>query len=186
MDLQAIAQQVQAAMQDLLQAAQLREHAIFIVGCSTSEVGGHCIGTCSNEEIAKTILRTILDQARGLYVAVQCCEHINRALVVERACMEQYHLNQVWVRPWLHAGGAMGMQALEQFSDPVVVEDVRGLAQAGIDIGGTLIGMHLRPVAVPIHTRHRSVGQATLIMARTRPKYIGGPRAHYDDVGNAH
>lgn len=187
MELRTITQQVRDALSDLLPAADLRPGALFVVGCSTSEVGGHCIGTQSSEEIAAAIMDAVLPEikARGLFLAVQCCEHLNRALVVERAAMEKYDLTHVWVRPWLHAGGAFALQALARFDDPVMVEDLKARASAGIDIGGTFIGMHMRPVVVPIHSAHRRVGEAVLTMARTRPKYIGGPRAHYDE-GNGH
>lgn len=96
--------------------------------------------------------------------------------------MERYDLTQVWVRPQLHAGGAFAMQAIERFNDPVIVEDLRGRACAGIDIGGTFIGMHMHPVVVPIHTNKRKLGEANVTMARTRPKYVGGPRAVYDEM----
>ncbi|MDD3919791.1 MAG: TIGR01440 family protein [Eubacteriales bacterium] len=188
MDTNRIKQQVQDALSDLFAAAELRPGDIFVMGCSTSEIGGHLIGTDSSEEIAKAVMDALLPeiQSRGLYLAVQCCEHLNRSLVVERACMEKYDLTQVWVTPWLHAGGAFSMQAIARFSDPVMVEDVKGKGSAGADIGGTFIGMHLHPVVVPIHTAHRTVGEATLMMARTRPKYVGGPRAHYDMVNPNH
>ncbi len=184
-----IAQQLRACLADLFAAADtLKPGDIFVVGCSTSEVGGHLIGTNSSEEIAKTIMDVILPetQARGLYLAAQCCEHLNRALAVERACLEQYGLTEVWVTPWLHAGGAWSTEAIHRFAQPVMVEDLKGKASAGIDIGGTFIGMHLHPVVVPIHTQHRQVGQAHVTMARTRPKYIGGPRAHYETDLRAH
>jgi len=188
MDLQIITEQVRLALDDLLASAQLRQGQLVVVGCSTSEVGGHLIGTNSSEDIAKAIMGVILPamKERGLYLAIQCCEHLNRSLVVERTCMERYDLTQVWVRPWLHAGGAMAMQALAQFDDPVMVEDLKSRASAGIDIGGTFIGMHLHPVVVPIHTENREVGKAHITMARTRPKYVGGPRAQYDPVEPAH
>ena len=178
-------EQVQQAARELFSAADnVKEGDIVVLGCSTSEVNGKKIGTGSSEETAREIMRALLPfiKERGLYLAVQCCEHLNRALVVERACLEKYDLQQVWVRPQLHAGGAMAMRAFDEFDDPVVAEDVRSLARAGIDIGGTLIGMHLRRVAVPLHATVRAVGQANLVMARTRPKYVGGPRAMYDEI----
>jgi uncharacterized protein (TIGR01440 family) len=119
---------------------------------------------------------------RGLFLAVQCCEHLNRALVIEREAMEKFHLHEVWVKPWLHAGGAFAVRAVEVMKDPVIVEDLKSMASAGIDIGGTFIGMHLRPVLVPVHSEHRQVGSAVLTMARTRPKYVGGPRAQYEPL----
>ncbi len=154
------------------------------MGCSTSEIAGQRIGTASSEAIAHQVMDAILPiiKKRGLFLAVQCCEHLNRALVVERACLERYDLQQVWVRPQLHAGGAMAMRAIELFDDPVMAEDLKSLARAGLDIGDTLIGMHLRRVAVPIRASVRKIGEASLVMARTRPKYVGGPRAAYDEI----
>ena len=183
MELTNITNQVRDALSDLFAAAELSEGELFVIGCSTSEVGGHMIGSQSSAEIASAIMDVVLPEikARRLYLAVQCCEHLNRALVVEREAMVKYDLTHVWVRPWLHAGGAFAVEALNRFSDPVMVEDIKGRASAGMDIGGTLIGMHLHPVVVPVHTQHRRVGEAVLIMARTRPKYIGGPRAQYDE-----
>lgn len=180
--------QVVLALGDLLPAAGLQPGELFVVGCSTSEIGGSLIGTSSNEEIARAVMDALLPaiQAQGAFLAVQCCEHLNRALVVEREAKCCHDLTEVWVRPWLHAGGAMAMQAMECFKDPVMVEDLRSRAAAGMDIGGTFIGMHLRPVVVPIHTAHRHIGEATLLMARTRPKYVGGPRAQYKELGAAH
>ncbi|NCB31553.1 MAG: DUF436 domain-containing protein [Clostridia bacterium] len=136
------------------------------------------------EAAAKAVMDAILPEAkaRGLFLCAQCCEHLNRCLVVERACMERYDLQQVWVRPHLHAGGAFSMEAMKRLDDYVMVEDLRGKAAAGMDIGGTLIGMHMHPVVVPIHAQTRKIGQANLVMARTRPKYVGGPRALYDDI----
>ena len=183
MELENIVNQVRDALQDLFAVAELLEGDLFVVGCSTSEVGGHMIGSQSSAEIASAIMDAVLPEikARGLYLAVQCCEHLNRALVVEREAMAKYDLTHVWVRPWLRAGGAFAVEALSRFSDPVMVEDIKGRASAGMDIGGTFIGMHLKPVVVPVHTQHRRVGEAVLAMARTRPKYIGGPRAQYDE-----
>ncbi len=177
--------QAREAINELLSAAvMLKKGDIVVVGCSTSEVGGRLIGTNSSLDVAREIMEAFYGPItdRGLYLAVQCCEHLNRVLVVERACMERYDLTQVWVRPQLHAGGAFAMQAIERFSDPVIVEDLRGKASAGIDIGGTFIGMHMHPVVVPIHTNKRKLGEANVTMARTRPKYVGGPRAAYDEM----
>ena len=132
-------------------------------------------------EVALRITPDLLPVLReaGVYVAVQGCEHINRSLCVERDCMERYHLAEVWVEPWLHAGGAFCTEAAERFADHVMVEDLRGQATLGIDIGGTLIGMHMRPVVVPVHAALRQIGSAVLILAKSRPRYVGGPRAHY-------
>ena len=177
--------QALAAIEELLQAADtLKEGDLLVIGCSTSEVMGKRIGTSSSEDAAKAIMDAVLPRILGrkLSLAVQCCEHLNRCLVVERAYMEKHNLQQVWVRPQLHAGGAFAMQAVARFQDHVMVEDLQGKASAGMDIGGTLIGMHLHPVVVPVHSVTRHIGEANLVMARTRPKYIGGPRAQYDDI----
>ena len=177
--------QANAAIDELLEAADtLKTGDILVIGCSTSEVMGKLIGTGSSVEAAKAIMDAVLPKIKehGLYLAVQCCEHLNRCLVVERECMEKYHLQQVWVKPQLHAGGAFSMEAVARFDDHVMVEDLRGRASAGMDIGGTFIGMHLHPVVVPVHAKTRKIGEANLTMARTRPKYIGGPRAQYDEM----
>ncbi|MCE5236759.1 MAG: TIGR01440 family protein [Clostridiaceae bacterium] len=177
--------QMKQAVEELFAAADnLREGDIVVVGCSTSEIGGRRIGTASSEAIAHEVMEALYPAVknRGLFLAVQCCEHLNRSLVVERACLERYDLQQVWVRPQLHAGGAMAMRAVELFDAPVMAEDLRSFARAGLDIGGTLIGMHLRRVAVPIHASVLKIGEANLVMARTRPKYVGGPRAAYDEI----
>lgn len=177
--------EAKAVMEELLAAADtLRPGDILVIGCSTSEVMGKCIGTASSETAAKAIMDAVypMIHEKGLYLAVQCCEHLNRSLVVERECLDRYHLQEVWVRPHLHAGGAFAMQAIARFQEPVMAEDLRSRASAGIDIGGTLIGMHLHPVVVPVHAKQRSIGCAHVNIARTRPKYVGGPRAQYDEV----
>lgn len=183
--MQEIYEQARAAVAELMAAADnLKAGDMLVVGCSTSEICGRRIGTGSSEEAAKAVMDAVLPaaKARGLFLCVQCCEHLNRCLVAERACMEKYDLQQVWVRPQLHAGGAFAMEALKRLDDSVMVEDLKAKASAGMDIGGTLIGMHLKPVVVPVHADTRRIGEANLIMARTRPKYIGGPRALYDDI----
>ncbi|MEG1547541.1 MAG: TIGR01440 family protein [Clostridia bacterium] len=179
-----INEQACAAIQELLSTATLEPGDILVVGCSTSEIMGKCIGTGSNEDAAKAVMDAILPEIkeRGLHLAVQCCEHLNRCLVVDRGCMKHYGLQQVWVKPQLHAGGAFAMQAVARIDEYVMVEDLKGMASAGIDIGGTFIGMHLHPVVVPIHAATRRIGEANVTMARTRPKYVGGPRAQYDEV----
>ncbi len=154
---------------------------IVVIGCSTSRVMGYQMGKHSTEDIAKALMDTVLPRIRekGLFLACQCCEHLNRALVVERACMEKYDLTQVSVKPALHAGGAWSVQAMQQFTDPVVVEDIRSRARAGIDIGGVFIGMHMKAVCVPIHNENTRIGCANITMCRQRPKLIGGERAQY-------
>ncbi|MBO4849053.1 MAG: TIGR01440 family protein [Clostridia bacterium] len=159
----------------------LKPGDIVVVGCSTSRVLGEHMGTHSSEDIAHAIMEEVLPivKARGLYLACQCCEHLNRAIVVERECMERFGFEEVCVKPALHAGGAWSVRAMEVFGDPVVVEDIKGMARAGMDIGGVFIGMHLRRVAVPVHAQNDRIGMANVTMARVRPKLIGGARAQY-------
>ena len=159
--------------------ANLRRGQILVLGCSTSEVIGQRIGQGSSLEVAEVLLPPLLERVhqQGIFLAVQGCEHINRALVVEEACVDPYGLEVVTVLPALHAGGAMTVQAWRKFSSPLMVERIQG--HAGIDIGDTFIGMHLRPVAIPIRLHVKELGEAHLTLAHTRPRLIGGPRAMY-------
>jgi len=172
--------QAAAAAAELLGAAHLRQGDIFVVGCSTSEIMGGQIGKSSSLEAARAVFSGIYpilcDQ--GFFLAAQCCEHLNRALVLEQAAAERFCYEQVCVVPRPGAGGSFASTAYERFRTPVVVEAVR--ARAGMDIGGTLIGMHLAHVAVPVRLSVSAIGGAGLICARTRPKYIGGSRAVYE------
>lgn len=170
-----------AVLDELLEAAALRAGDILAVGCSTSEVVGGTIGKNSSEEAAGAIYEAIAPvlAQKGIWLAAQCCEHLNRALVVERECAERYGLCEVCVRPRPHAGGSWAARAYDSMKDPVVAERIA--AHAGIDIGLTLIGMHLRPVAVPVRTATRTIGLAPVVTARTRPKLIGGARAEYPE-----
>lgn len=188
MDFSELTRQAAEAVDILLASAQYQKGDIFVVGCSTSEIVGKRIGSASNEDVAKAVMDGILPKVEqaGLFLAVQGCEHINRAICTSRACMDRYQLQEVWVRPWLHAGGAFETEAFSRFEDRVMVEDVMGKAALGMDIGGTLIGMHLHPVVVPVHTDLRRIGEASLILAKTRPKYVGGPRAKYQHDEPAH
>lgn len=170
------------AAEELLQIARLKPGQILVVGCSTSEVQGASIGSRGSEVAAAKIL-TALKQVCCKYqvhLAVQCCEHLNRALVVERPIITAYGLEEVSVVPRPKAGGALAAQAMQVFSSPAVVEMIA--AHAGMDIGGTLIGMHLKRVAVPVRLEHNSIGKALVTAARTRPKLIGGARAVYNDA----
>ncbi|HHT86211.1 MAG TPA: TIGR01440 family protein [Clostridiales bacterium] len=181
MDFKAVYEQASIAIDELLSRANAKAGDIIVIGCSTSEVVGKMIGTGSNALAAKTIMDAVLPkiQERGLYLAVQCCEHLNRALVVERECAERYGFTEVNVIPQPHAGGAFAVEATGRFKDYTMVESIESKAALGMDIGGTFIGMHLRPVVVPIHTQNRKIGEANLTMARTRKKYVGGERAKY-------
>lgn len=180
--LDTVKQQAQQAMQELLEAARLQPGEIVVVGCSSSEIAGEKIGTHSNEALAQAVLDGIypLLQARGLALAAQCCEHLNRAIIIERETAERYGLEPVNVVPQPKAGGSFATAAYRRFAHPVAVEEVR--AHCGMDIGGTLIGMHLRRVAVPVRISVRKVGEAVVLCARTRPKFIGGARAVYDET----
>lgn len=179
-DFEQITAQARTAVTELLDAAGLRPGELFVVGCSSSEVLGGRIGKASSEEAARAVFGGIYPvlRERGVYLAAQCCEHLNRALIIERACAEQYGYEPVCVVPRPHAGGSFAVQAWRAFGRPTVVEHVR--AHAGLDIGGTLIGMHLREVAVPVRLSLDHIGQAGLLCARTRPKFIGGSRAAYE------
>ncbi len=165
---------------ELYEAAELSREHILVIGCSTSEITGQRIGTAGTLEVAKTIMYPLLQfiEATGVRLAVQCCEHLNRALVVEEETALLYGLEIVSVVPVCGAGGALAAQAIQDMRSAVVVEGIR--AHAGLDIGETLIGMHLRPVAVPLRLSVRSIGQARVMAAKTRPKLIGGPRAVYE------
>lgn len=165
---------------ELTVAAHLSAGQILVVGCSSSEVVGGGIGKASIPSVANAILDGIMTalEGKGIYLAAQCCEHLNRALVVERECAERIGADTVCVRPVAKAGGSFAAACYERFSSPVVIEHIR--ADAGIDIGDTLIGMHLREVAVPVRLSVRSLGLANIVCASTRPKYIGGVRAIYE------
>lgn len=167
-------------VEELLSVAPLKRGEILVVGCSSSEIVGESIGKGSDFNAASAVYEGIAPvlAERGIFLAAQCCEHLNRALVVERECAERYGLEIVSVIPQPKAGGSFASAAYCGFSEPVVVESVR--AHAGMDIGSTLIGMHLRAVAVPVRLSVKRLGEASLTFARTRPKYIGGPRAKYD------
>ena len=171
--------QIEAAIRGLLAAADLKPGKIVVLGGSTSEVLGEKIGSASNLAIGRIILAGILPLIRekNLYLAVQCCEHLNRALVVEESCAERYHLEIVSAIPYEKAGGALAAAAMEDFVTPVLVETIA--ADAGLDIGDTFIGMHLRRVAIPVRLPIKMIGRARLTLAMTRPKLIGGERTRY-------
>lgn len=179
MEIGELTSSVHKALSELLSIAELKPENILVIGCSTSEVLGKKIGSASNLEVARAIMEGIEPLAKkfGLFLAVQCCEHLNRALVVEEDCAVKYDLEVVTVLPHLEAGGAFAVLAYEEFAKPVVVESIQG--HAGMDIGDTMIGMHLKRVAVPVRSEVKRMGEANLVMARTRPKLIGGERAKY-------
>ena len=177
-----ITEQARQAITELLEAARLQPGDIVVVGCSTSEVLGERIGTGSSMDAAGAVMDGILPvlQERGIYLAAQCCEHLNRAIILEAAAARAYGLEPVNVLPQPKAGGSFATTAWQRLQAPVAVERVQ--AHAGLDIGGTLIGMHLRPVAVPVRLSLKQIGAALLLCARTRPKFIGGCRAVYDET----
>ncbi|HAQ1901460.1 TPA: TIGR01440 family protein [Enterococcus faecium] len=171
--------QLTEIVNDILAEAHLKKGDLFVLGCSTSEVVGGHIGKNSSAEVGQWIIRTLKEllDPKEIALAVQGCEHLNRALVVERTVAEAKNFEIVSVVPALHAGGACSVAAFDQFNDPVEVEHVVG--QAGIDIGATSIGMHIKHVQVPVRPRLKTLGQAHVTALRSRPKYIGGPRANY-------
>ena len=182
-DLSDVKNQARQAVLEILEGAKVREGSIFVIGCSSSEILGDQIGTATNLESANAVYDGIIPVLRekGIFPAAQCCEHLNRALVVDRACMDRYGFEQVNAIPQPnHAGGAFGTVCFERFDDPVLVEDIGSRADAGIDIGGTMIGMHMHSVVVPMRISLRKIGKAPITCARHRPKYVGGQRAIYD------
>lgn len=171
-------EQAKQAAGELIEAAGLKQGDILVVGCSSSEVAGGVIGHNSSLETAEQVFGGIYEaaQAKGVYIAAQCCEHLNRAICVERKAVP--NAETVWVVPQPKAGGSFATTAYRTFKDPVMLEEIK--ADAGLDIGGTLIGMHLKRVAVPVRLGIDHIGSAILLAAKTRPKYIGGERAKYE------
>lgn len=174
-----IAQECTLATKELIEKAQLKKGDIVVVGCSTSEVLGNKIGTNSSPDTAKILFESIYDvlKEKGIYLAAQCCEHLNRAIVIEKDALP--FAERVNVVPAPKAGGSFATQAYSHFENPIVIEEIK--ADAGMDIGSTLIGMHLKKVAVPVRLGIKSIGSAPLTSARTRPKFIGGVRAVYNE-----
>ena len=174
-----LSSQAKAVMDELIEKAKLKSGDIVVIGCSTSEIIGSKIGTNSSPDTAKTVFEAIYECANQneIKLAFQCCEHLNRAIVIERDVAPFSETVNVIPKP--KAGGSMATQAYEHFENPVVVEEIK--ADAGIDIGFTLIGMHLKKVAVPLRLENNRIGEAMVLAARTRPKFIGGARAIYDE-----
>ncbi|MGT2743443.1 TIGR01440 family protein [Streptococcus plurextorum] len=181
MELQLLANQTRDLMRDIIERSAIQKGQIFVLGLSSSEVIGGHIGKNSSLEVGEVIVETILDilTPKGIYLAVQGCEHLNRALVVERELAIQKDLEIVNVLPTLHAGGSGQLAAFKYMKDPVEVEFIT--AQAGIDIGDTAIGMHIKHVQVPIRPSLREIGQAHVTALASRPKLIGGGRAAYQE-----
>ena len=173
-----IAMQSRKAAEELIELAHLKAGDIAVIGCSTSEVLGSKLGTNSSPDTAKVLFESIYEvfAQNGIYLAAQCCEHVNRAIIVEREAVP--FADRVNVVPQPKAGGSFATQAYAHFKNPIAVEEIK--ADAGIDIGATLIGMHLKKVAVPVRLSVKFIGEAPVTAARTRPKFIGGERAVYD------
>lgn len=177
-----ITEQARTVITELLDQAKLKPGQLLVIGCSSSEMVGQRIGKGSSMEAAEAAFAGIYPvlQQKGIQLAVQCCEHLNRSLIVEREVAEARGFEIVNVIPQPHAGGSFAVTAWKNFRDPVAVETI--VADAGLDIGGTLIGMHLRRVAVPVRVSLKQIGEANILCARTRPKYVGGSRAAYQEM----
>ncbi|MCQ4021669.1 MULTISPECIES: TIGR01440 family protein [unclassified Ruminococcus] len=180
-ELNEIAQQAKQAVTELLEVAKLEKNDIVVVGCSSSEIIGSKLGTNSSIEVASVVFDAIYEivKENGLFLATQCCEHLNRALIIENECAKLYGYEKVNVIPQPKAGGSFSTRAYERFGHPVAVQEIK--ASAGIDIGDVLIGMHLKRTAVPVRISINKIGHAHLVCARTRPPFIGGVRAKYDE-----
>lgn len=172
-------EQAYNAATEIIEVAGLKRGQLLVVGCSTSEILGSKIGTDSSPDTAKEVFDGIYAAAeeKGIFLAVQCCEHLNRAIITERAAVPNAEIVNVVPQP--KAGGSFATAAYAKFSEPVALEEIR--ADAGLDIGFTMIGMHLKKVAVPVRLNNNRIGKALVLAARVRPKFIGGFRAHYDD-----
>ena len=167
------------AINELLEISCIEKGNILVIGCSSSEMIGGRIGKNSSLDAAKALFEAVYPilSEKGIYLAVQCCEHLNRAIIVEEECADKFGLEKVCVVPHPHAGGAFATTAYYKFNRPCAVEFIK--ADVGLDIGGTLIGMHLKHVAVPVRLSVNKIGEASIIAARTRLKFIGGERAVY-------
>ncbi len=175
-----IKKQAADAAAEICEKAGLKKGQILVVGCSSSEVCGDKIGSNSNVEVAKAVFEGIYEvtKSKGIYLAAQCCEHLNRAIITERAAVPFAEIVNVVPQP--KAGGSFATNAYLGFEDPVALEEIK--ADAGLDIGDTLIGMHMKKVAVPVRLEVKQIGEARVVAARVRPKFIGGERAHYNEA----
>lgn len=177
--LEEIKKEAEEAASEILEKARLKKGNIAVVGCSTSEILGDDLGGHSTPEIAQAVFDGInsVFKPKGIYIAAQCCEHLNRAIIIEREAVP--FLQIVNAVPQPKAGSSFAAAAYKSFKNPVAVEEIK--ADGGLDIGGTLIGMHLKAVAVPVRLKQRNIGKAIVLAARVRPKFIGGERAVYDE-----
>lgn len=174
-----IQQDAITAVSEILEKSDLKSGQILVIGCSSSEIVGGNIGKASSPEAAKAVLEAVYPmlKEKGIYLAAQCCEHLNRALVIERDLFDKINSEEVCVRPRATAGGSFATAYYEMLDEPVMVEFIK--AHAGLDIGETLIGMHLKHVAVPLRLKQKYIGEARITAAKTRAKLIGGERADY-------
>lgn len=171
-------------VKEFLEQAKLEEEDLVVIGCSTSEIAAQKIGTYSSKELGEAVFLAIYEEfsKARIAVATQCCEHLNRALILEKTVAKKRGYEIVNVVPQPKAGGSFSTAAYRYMKEPVAVEWIK--ADAGIDIGDTLIGMHLKSVAVPVRIEHANIGNAHIVCARTRAKFIGGERACYnEDLG---
>ena len=176
-----IKSQTKKAVEELILASKIKEGELFVVGCSSSEVVGGVIGKNSSEEVGEAIFNAIYEvlKEKNIHLACQCCEHLNRALIIEKETADKFNYSLVNVMPRPKAGGSFATAAYKNFKNPVAVENV--WAKAGMDIGETLIGMHIAPVCVPVRISVKKIGEANVIYARSRLKFIGGERAVYNE-----
>lgn len=174
-----IKKQAKKVVTELIEISKIKSGDILVIGCSSSEIMGGDIGKASSIDAAKAVFDGIYPilKEKGIFLAAQCCEHLNRAIIIEKSAAEKYNLEIVNVMPQPKAGGSFATTAWQNMEHPVAVEHIK--ASAGLDIGNTLIGMHLKEVAVPVRLSINKIGKAPIVCARTRPKFIGGERAHY-------
>ncbi len=173
--------QAKQAITELIEISKIKSGEILVIGCSSSEIMGGDIGKASSIDAAKAVFEGIYPilKEKGIYLAAQCCEHLNRAIIIEQAAAEKYGLDIVNVVPQPKAGGSFATTAWQNMEHPVALEHIK--AHAGLDIGNTLIGMHLKEVAVPVRLSINQIGASPIVCAKTRPKFIGGERAHYQE-----
>ncbi len=173
--------QAENVIKEVIEKCKLTKGDVLVIGCSSSEVVGSKIGTNSNVDVASEIFNGVYPilNKKGIFLAVQCCEHLNRAIVIEKKALK-FPFEPVNVVPQKKAGGSLATVAYQNFSEPVMLEEIK--ADAGLDIGDTFIGMHLKRVAVPVRLSVNSIGEAHVTCARVRPKFIGGLRAVYDET----
>lgn len=175
-------EQIKNSLFEIIELSKIKKGQILLIGCSTSEVCGYKIGSHSAEDVGFELAKTAYDilNEKGIYIAAQCCEHLNRAVVVSREAVSKFNLEEVNVVPWLKGGGSFATATYKLLGDDAaVVETIK--ADAGLDIGAVMIGMRLKEVAVPVRLKNNKIGEATVSGARVRPKFIGGERAKYNE-----